>query len=257
MEEFYAQLDALFQAGDLEKIEAFLKQNLSLRSGAEKVAVLNELAGFYRGISRYDESVQNFQEALTLLEQAGQKNSNAYATVLLNLAGVYRLTRKLDLAAQMFEHALTLLDPEDYAYASAKNNLSLVRLEQGDPSRAAALAGEALEWMRGHGAPEHEVATALVNLANICLRQKDVERADVLLKEALALYDKMEEVNVHHAAALSAQGMVHYLREEWDEAEDAFRRALKLTEHFFGHNAEYKATLRNLELTRQARELAP
>lgn len=253
MEGFFDRLDALYQGGDLGAVERFLQENLEQCPEEQQVPVLNELASFYRGVSRYEESEAAFRRALLLLEAAGQQDTPAYATVLLNLAGTCRLTRRFDQAQALFRRALELLDPEDYAYASALNNLALVRQEQGDLPGAQALAEQALEWVRRHGAPAHEVATSLNNLAAIHLRQNDLDGAAALLEEALALYDAMEQPNVHHAAALSANGVLCFRRGDLDGAEAAFQRALKLTEHFFGRNAEYAATLRNLEAVRRAR----
>lgn len=48
----------------------------------------------------------------------------------------------------MFEHSLRLLDPEDYAYASAQNNLTIVLQEQGKFKEAEKLAEQELEWVR-------------------------------------------------------------------------------------------------------------
>ena len=58
MNEFYDGLDALYQTGDQAAVEAYIRQQLQVITDAagpdspEYAAVLNELAGFLRGVSR-------------------------------------------------------------------------------------------------------------------------------------------------------------------------------------------------------------
>ena len=75
-----------------------------------------------------------------------------------------------------------------------------------------------------------------------------------LLEEALTFYKAMPEPNIHYAAALSAKGVLCFRQGDLEGAEKAFERALLLTEHFFGHNAEYQSTLENLKKVRETRE---
>jgi len=245
----------LYQSGKVAEVEPFLEKTLERVPNPEKITVLNELAGFYRGVSRYEDSAAAYLQALVLLEAAGQKDKPTYSTVLMNLAGTLRLSGKLTEAAEMFETSLRLLDPKDYAYASAQNNLALVLQEQGKFKEAEKLAEQALEWVRRHGAPAHEVTTSLNNLANIRLNMGDTDGAKSLIDEALGMYDSMGEADVHHAAALSLKGSLCCRQKDWDGAQAAFEKALSLTEHFFGKNAEYEHTLRNLEAVQKARDV--
>ncbi|PWM37531.1 MAG: hypothetical protein DBX46_03075 [Clostridiales bacterium] len=254
MEKFFEELDALYQAGNVDRTEQFLKRYLEHCPREERITVLNELAGFYRGISRYEESEAASKEALQLLEENGMENSAQYATAMMNLAGTYRLSGRLDEAEGMMRQAAEMLDEEDYAYASTLNNLSLIYHKKGDIAKAEELAGAALTWMRSHGSPEHEVATSLNNLAAMKMSRGDWAGAAELLEEALTFYKAMPEPNIHYAAALSAKGVLCFRQGDLEGAEKAFERALLLTEHFFGHNAEYQSTLENLKKVREARE---
>ncbi len=253
-QQFFQQLDKLYQEGNLNEIEMYLADALRRCEPQDRVTVLNEIGAFYRGISRYDQSEAAFLQALTVLEAAGQTGSKAYATVLLNLAGVYRLADHCDKAVELYDQVLEMLDPDTYEYASALNNYSLARQAMGQLDEAQDLAARALEWVEAHGAPAHEVATSLNNLAAICVRRNDTEQAAALLDRALAMYDAMPEPNIHHAAALYTRGVVHLGQGDLDRAESCFHRALELTDHFFGHNAEYQVIEDALEKVRQARE---
>lgn len=256
MKDFFEQLDAMYQSGRQAEVESFLQETLQRVSNGQKITVLNELAGFYRGVSRYEDSVAAYLSALMLLEAAGQRDKPFYSTIVMNAAGTLRLAGRLSEAEEMYKKVLDLLDPEDYVYASTQNNLSLVLQDQGKYKEAQVLAEQALEWVRCHGAPDHEVATSLNNLANIHMNMGDVEYAGTLIKESLAIYDAMEKPNVHHAAALSFQGVLCYRQKDLDGAKAAFERALSLTEYFFGKNIEYKQTLQSLKVVRKAQETA-
>lgn len=253
MEQFFAQLDQLFQSGDLSATEAFLAEALFNCRPQDRVTILNEQGAFYRGISRYERSEAAFSEALDILRAAGQEGTRPYATLLLNLAGTHRLAGRYDLAAELYLRSLDMLDPDRYEFASVLNNLALTRHAQGQLDEACALATQALDWIKAHGAPDHEVATSLNNLASICISKKDWDGAAALLDQALERYDAMPESNVHHAAALYSRGIVYLGQGMLDRAEADFQQALELTDHFFGHNAEYDTILNALDMVRRAR----
>ena len=77
MDEFFRELDRRFQDGDLERIEGFLRDTLSRleaegrRESGEYASVLNEMACFFRGVSRYTEAADTFARSLELMERLG------------------------------------------------------------------------------------------------------------------------------------------------------------------------------------------
>mgnify|MGYP000635799320 CR=1 FL=1 len=92
-------------------------------------AALNELGTYYRGASRYDESVQAFEEAGRDILSYGQKDTADYATNRINLAGTLRLQHQYDRALALYEEArhiyLRLEGRQSYHYAATLNNISL------------------------------------------------------------------------------------------------------------------------------------
>jgi tetratricopeptide (TPR) repeat protein len=264
IEGIFEKLDALYAAGKPDEIEQFLVatiKSFELNEETHKgefISVLNELAGFYRGVSRYTEAAELFLRALQLLEVAGLATSPAFATVLMNLAGLYRLTGQLAETITLFLRAKELLENadnrDDYAYASVLNNLSLAYQGTGELDLAFRLASDALTLLRtGSGAVAdaardmtHEIATALNNLAAIDIQRGKYDEAEPLIAEALDLYNNMPEENVHHAAALSTWATVLFAKRDLDGARDAFTRSLALTYKFFGRNIEYAQVERNL-----------
>jgi hypothetical protein len=53
---------------------------------------------------------------------------------------------------------------------------------------------------------------------------------------------------------LATQAALLFRRGELAGAEAALEHSLALTEHFFGHNAEYETAQRSLQTIREARE---
>ena len=252
MNEFYDKLDALYGGGDLAAVEAFILEAVgdAEDGGAARAGLLNELAGFYRGVSRYAESIDAFTRSLEIFDAVGMGATPEYATVLLNLAGLYRMKGEADKAEGLFLSAMKKLEDagarDSYAYVSVLNNLSLAYQEKGELALALEYAGNALELMRSGIGGDHEIAASLNNLAAIRLRMGDVDAANGLITEALGIYDAMPETDVHHAAALATKAALLCRYGEYHEALEGFRRALELTRRFFGENIEYAICKRNI-----------
>lgn len=254
MKNFFTSLDTLYQSGDLDAAESYLKDELARSEGNHRVTVLNELAGLYRSTSRYQESTRAFGEAMELLEMDGADNTQAYATLLLNSAGTCRLSGDLDRAAELFEEALKRMEPDSYITASLMNNLALLKCEQGDIDAAKSMATQALAWLRCHGMPAHETAVSLSNLGAIHLKAGDLELAEDFLEQAFICFESMPETDVHYAAALSVKGKLCAQRHDWDCAEASYKKAMELTERFFGKNAEFIAAQQAIEEVRKRRK---
>ena len=252
MNEFYDKLDELYQAGDLTAVEDFLLDTIAGTGSLspERAGLLNELGGFYRGVSRYSESEETFRKSLELFESIDMSATPEYATVLLNLAGLYRIKGEVDKAIELFFGAMKKLEDagayDSYAYVSILNNLALAYQTKDEPEQALEYAVKALEKMRTGLGSEHEIASSLNNLAAIHLRLGELDAADSLISEALEIYDAMEETNVHHAAALTTKSVLMCRRGDYNDSLIGFRRALELTGRFFGENIEFAICKRNI-----------
>ena len=252
MNEFYDRLDELYSQGDLAAIEKYLLEAVSQTNdqSPERAALLNELAGFYRGISRYTASEDAFIKSLNIFESANMEATPEYATVLLNLAGLYRLMGDSEKAIDLFKNAMSKLEAsgatDSYAYVSILNNIALAYQEKGEPQQALQYASKALELMRTFASGDHEIATSLNNLASIRLGLGELDTADTLVTEALEYYDAMPEPNVHHAAAITTKAAIMSRRGDYKSALAGFRKALDLTQRFFGENIEFAICKRNI-----------
>ena len=252
MKEFYKNLDELYSAGNLDAVEAFIHYAISgyPDGSPERAGIYNELAGFYRGISRFEDSEDAFVKSLSMFEALGMSATPEYATVLLNFAGLYRMTGKTDKAIGMFQDALRKIEKagkeNSYPYISILNNIALAYQERGEYTEALEYAEKALNLLRERGGGAHEIATSLNNLAAIRIRLREFETADVLISEALSLYDSLPETDVHHAAALATKAAIQCYAGDYSGALEGFQRSLGFTSKFFGENIEYAICKRNI-----------
>jgi hypothetical protein len=76
---FYDQLDKLFETGQSGEVGEFLRQSLAeTRDSHAVVSVLVEMAGYYRSVSRFQESI------------AATDRDASFGRALLNAATSYR-----------------------------------------------------------------------------------------------------------------------------------------------------------------------
>ena len=89
MNNFYYQVDKLFEDKKIAEAEEFMKNTLA-QAEAEKdagavITVCNELGGYYRAVSRYSEGIPLYEKALRLMREMGLERSEHYGNPLFRL----------------------------------------------------------------------------------------------------------------------------------------------------------------------------
>jgi tetratricopeptide (TPR) repeat protein len=155
---------------------------------------------------RYDEAADAYARALPVAEAAADENPELLATLLHNLGGLAHSRRR--------PH-----EAEPYA----RRGLELRRTRCDDPVAVAADAAA---------------------LASILETQEQWDEAEVLYREALAVY---EAVGDDYEAAMTRNGLAAVLRfaGQPDDAEPLFRAALAAMERERGGDHPETATVRN------------
>ncbi|MCH1983908.1 tetratricopeptide repeat protein [Ruminococcus sp. OA3] len=265
--EFYHQLGTQYRTHDMQRIEQFLAGCARQLEEKQKNPILccmvyNEMGSFYRGTSRYQDSLLAFRKSQKLILELKGKDTVEYAASINNMAGTYRLMGEHKQAVSLFQEALNIHermgDCQSYAYASVHNNLALACQELGQLSRAASHLETALpliENMPGHG---HEVAVTETNLGILYHRMGETTKGHQCIARALKIFEELDdEKNVHYAAALNMLGTFCYESGEYGQAAAAYKKAAEYTERFFGRNAEYEIACRNLSRASEKLEEGP
>lgn len=249
--EFYDQLDQLY-AENPQGVEGYLLDALARfqreADGDGLIAVYNELGSLYRGQTRYEASIQAFQQALDGMEERGLAGATPYLTALLNRAGTYRLAGRGEEAVEDFRSVLALLDGQtgDGAYirASALNNLGLTYEGLGRMDAAEDCALRALELIGRLPGMEAETASSQNNLAAMCLRRDRLEEAERWIGQAMAYYQgPAGERDPHLANGYSTLAALRCRQGRLEEALEAYDRAAAAMERFFGRNLNCAAAL--------------
>ena len=254
--EFYHQLGIRYRTHDGNQVEKFLTDCARQLEGdgadrTMRCMVYNELGSFYRGTSRYQESMEAFRKSQEIILELKDRDTVEYATSINNMAGTCRLAGAHEQAVALFQEALEihekLGDRQSYAYASAHNNLSLAYQELGQLSLAAAHLERALPLIGNMPGRGHAVAVTYTNLSTLYHRMKEKDKAYQCIQKALGIFEGLDDAkNVHYAAAVNMLGELEYESGQYEKAAVSFKKAAEYTERFFGRNAEYETACQNL-----------
>lgn len=254
---FYKELDTRYAKGDLEQVEQFLLhcvKDVGEKQEQEtgiRIAVYNELGSFFRGISRFDQSIQMFQYAQELVCAELGYNSVQHATVMNNMAGTYRIKGDYASAIRLFEQSLKIYrgcgEEKQYTFASVLNNLALAYRENHQISKAIEYLEQALELIEHMPERKQETAITYHNLAALYLAAGDQDMASQCVNHAISIFEQCaDEENVHYAAALNSLAGILYAQNDCEKALQLYWKSLTYTKRFFGENLEYGITFRNM-----------
>ncbi|MDQ7988247.1 MAG: tetratricopeptide repeat protein [Candidatus Dactylopiibacterium sp.] len=258
------ELDSLFRNQQIAQVEPFLLGHLAVaRAAADRSAVLtllNELMGFYRGMSRFKEALATGDEALGLMEAMGYKDSVPYATTLLNVATAYRADGQTARAIGLFEEVGRLFVARNvqdaHLIASLYNNLSLAFQEAGEHAKAIACLDQALPLVASRPGSEVDQAVTCTNRALSRLRLDQLAEAREDLAQAVRLFEGQPVRNSHYGAALAGLGEVAYREGRLQDAVRFYERALGEIHTHYGKNQYYAVTLESLATVYEALEPA-
>jgi tetratricopeptide (TPR) repeat protein len=235
-----------------EKYEEFTdaEKKWIIECSDARIAVLNEMACFYRGVSNWKACIDAFDDVRGEMEMRGLEKSNEYAVVILNMAGAYRLMGKLDEALETFKSAADIMnangDASDYEYAGLYNNTGLVYQDMGNMDKAAEYFEKALEYLVKVPDNDAEIATNQANLAVAYYKAKKYDKALECLDKALDIFEQLDGgLNPHYAGALNTKAVVLFNSGDARGAAENFEKAAEKTKLIFGENKDYATACRN------------
>lgn len=267
LKKFYEELDRCYAAYDLEQTERYLKeqQEKAQESGSwipqnngcpscvpemepnlDYVAVCNELACFYRGLSRFEEALETFSLAQKELESLYRNHTAEYATLLLNKAGTYRYMGAFQEALDTFRQADRIyasLDGTDPGVlAGLYNNIGLVYLDRKRPREASDYFRQAMEKLDLCDSCEVERGTTWNNLAVALDQLGKREEADSAVTQAAEILSVLDGgKNPHYPMVLNTRGFFAFRDGRYEQALTDFKESLGKIRLIYGENVEYAA----------------
>lgn len=248
IEDIFSTLDQLFSQNLREQVEPFLisclKEAKESKNYAIYISVGNELIGYYRSISRYEEAFSVAEDVLLLMEELQLEDSEHFATTLLNAATAYSAAGRIREALTDYTRALQIYETKlpygDYRFAGLYNNISLLLERLGENEKAAVFLERAVEIVEKQEDARMELATSKTNLALLLFKCRENERAETLLEEAVSIFrENGENTDAHYSAALAGLGEAYYHRGRLQKALDFYEQSLAELEKHFGKNAGY------------------
>ena len=246
------QLDEYYVHHDLDGAYAFMikhiEQAISYHQDDVLLFLLNELIGYYRAVSLFDEGETIIHKVLAILEMLGIQDSLDGATTYLNIATFYRAKGDYPLALEYYNKTEKIyqyyLNPLDERYCGFYNNISLLYQEMGDYSRALQLSYQALNIVLKLPHCQSEQAITYTNLAHIYLALNDLNHAKECLTHALNLFDQEDS---HYFSVLSALAHLYYLKHDYEKSLSYYDQAIEGIKNIYGCNKDYYICMQNKE----------
>lgn len=255
VQEFMDKLDRIYQSGHMGQAEEYLLDGLKQTENQNKTAsltILNELIGYYRAVSRYEDGARCAAQAMALIEEMGLQETLNHGTTMLNIATGLRAAGKYEQAEAYYKKAQDIFEKElvepDYRLASLHNNMGLLYAQTERLNQAKEHILKALELIDKFPGMESERAITFTNLGNVCFRLNQIEQAAAYMKNAVALFEKdSDHPDPHYPSALSGLGEACFHKGDLEEAQEYYQKALRWIERIYGKNDDWKTTNRNLE----------
>lgn len=249
-----SQVDAFFEENKGQEAEKLMRESIA-RAMEEQddnslLQLLNELLGYYRETSRYEEAYLLSERAIAQAERMGLEGTIPYATTLLNVANVYRAGGRLEESLEKYllvqEIYRKQLSPDNMLAAGLQNNISLLYQEMGEYEKAKECQLKALQIVKDKAAA-YELGVTYANLAATCVQLEQLEEAREYAEKSMETFSGIGVRDSHFGAALSAMGAWHFRRKEYREAGDCYRQAMEIVEQGIGRNQAYYRLKENAE----------
>lgn len=248
------ELDMLFRDNRLDEIEDFLVRN---EAEAEKegdfgarLSILNELIGFYREMTLYENACETAAKAVKVAKDAGLAGSVAYGTTLINVANAYRAAGRFEESEAAYDQAWVIYDRElaadDFGRASFFNNQSLLYQAKEEYRKALDCLLKALSIVKMHPEAQVELAVTFTNMGQVAIRLGSDEAAEEYLLESEKLFEVIGKGDYHYCGCANALGMLYYGKECFDKAIKYYEEALFNIYETAGMTENYRAIRDNL-----------
>lgn len=245
----YKELDSL----PFENIEKYLEEKIGESESSKDFAVMiplvNEMIGFLRDTTSFDNGKKYKKKLLQILSECGQQDTMNEATSLLNIANFDRACGDYSKSVEEYKKCESIyekqLSKEDYLWAGLFNNKSLLYQMMGDHLAA---IGELVKALRiVEAIPERyiEVATTYTNIAQSLAAIGRMDEAKENVEEALKIFAKDNNRDYHYSAAAAVMGVIAYSEGDYKAAADYYEKAADTVKRIMGENDNYRLLISN------------
>ncbi len=231
--------------GDFARAETLLREILArdlARFGEEHAypaMVKAQLAMVVGTLDRPDEAEPLFLEALAVQRRVLPETNPELATTMANLGTFYHRNHRTDDALPLMREALrlrtALYDDDHPTVLTARNQVAVVLLDDGDAAGAEAEFRRVLEARRRVLGNHSETAGSLLSLAVAVARQDRPAEAATLFAESIAMFDAtLPEGHPTRGRPRRGLGLALMKLDRAAEAEAPLREALALNLAAYG-----------------------
>ncbi|MBR2782929.1 MAG: tetratricopeptide repeat protein [Firmicutes bacterium] len=260
-ESILRRADALFDADRAEDAVRFMEESLT-EAEAEgdwqtRLALLNEVMGYYRSTGRLERAGTLAEQALDILAAHELEQTLAGATTRLNVATLRRAEGRPGEALSLYRQVELVYRQQglsrDIRLGGLYNNMAVASLETGRRADAVSFSRAALQALPDSGEAAGERASVLTTLAAALLQggPSGEDEAEACLDQALSLYENEAAGDPHQGAALAARGALHYRRGRLDQALACYEQAWELNRRVFGENRDSATLERTVQALRR------
>lgn len=244
---FIDDLKEIYKKQDIRLTRDFLESSLenSLKDNNISLAieVINELIGFLRDISEFDDSVK-YSKALINLINKINIDDNAKFICYINIANSFRAASLKKESINYFDKAISLFNEanlNDYENLAALYNNYALLYEEIDLLKAKELLNKALEIKLD----EIKLATTYVNLSFVAIKLNDLDECLNYLNKAKVTFEKYP-YDFHASGYYNAWGKYYFLTKDFEKSINYYYKSLNNLKRTVGKNLQYQETLDEL-----------
>ena len=252
MEDFFKKLNSLLKDGKLDETKKFLEDSLETAINSKDsnmiLAILNELVGFYRDITQYDEALKYAKAILPLIEKLGLKNTIYHVKSLINIANIKRFSNNIYESINISKNAITIYEEnnlnDSITKASIYNNLALAYQQKENYSDAITYLNNAIEIIKKEN-DEIKLATSYSNLSLCYLKMNNLDKAEFYLNKAKLVFEQNKN-DFHFTGFLSNLAEFYYLKNKLEKAKETYEMACAYLLKNTGYSLSYYTIRDNL-----------
>ena len=235
----YLRLGRPQQAKEQSQLALLLSRQLE--NVRAEISALGNLAIAYKNLGNYPQSIDTYEQALTLVESLPDSEPQLLR-LWLNLGNVYESLGEYTSAIDAYRKSLAIAHGSQINEATILNNLGAVYAQLGNTDEAIEYYGQSLRLTQQLG-DAVGVGYILNNLGNI-YHQQSLTKATDYYEQSLAIAQDVANPGLE-AIALGSLGMAYEDRGDFDGAIALHQRALALADSL--NNPVIRArTLNNL-----------